>query len=78
MNLQAAATNDRQWKMLLDLIKTYACQISEFGTTISEGQPPNYLAVSDDLRARIAREAVKDFETYAPFHCITTSRMFIN
>lgn len=30
---------------------------------ISEGRPPEYLATSDDLRARIAREAVKDFET---------------
>ncbi|KAG8919702.1 hypothetical protein FRC01_001157 [Tulasnella sp. 417] len=58
----AAATNDRQWQMLLDAIRIYACRISEFMEAISEGRPPDYFATSDDLRARIAREAVKDFE----------------
>ncbi|KIO26573.1 hypothetical protein M407DRAFT_24158 [Tulasnella calospora MUT 4182] len=60
---EAAGTNDRQWQMLLDAIKIYACRISEFMEAISEGRPSDYLAISDDLRARIARGAVKDFET---------------
>lgn len=64
-NCQAASTNDRQWQMLLDTIKIYTCRISEFMEAISDGRPPDYLATSDDLRARVAREAVKDFETYA-------------
>ncbi|KAG8906430.1 hypothetical protein FRC01_008025, partial [Tulasnella sp. 417] len=59
---ETASANDRQWKMLLDIIGVYASQISEFITTISEGQPLNYIVVSNDLRAKIAREAVKDFE----------------
>lgn len=62
MTSQAAGTNDRQWKMLLDIIGVYARQVSEFITTVSEGQPPNFIVVSNDLRATIAREAVKDFE----------------
>lgn len=77
MSSQAAVTNDRQWKLLMDLIKTYAYQISEFVNAISEGQVSDYLAVSDDLRAKIAREAVKDFETYAPFYYIFISRRII-
>ncbi|KAG8916025.1 hypothetical protein FRC01_003429, partial [Tulasnella sp. 417] len=60
---EAAGTNDRQWRMLLDIIGIYASQISEFIATISEGHPPDYIVVSNDLRAKIAREAVKDFET---------------
>ncbi|KAG8919700.1 hypothetical protein FRC01_001155 [Tulasnella sp. 417] len=61
---EAAGTNDRQWKMLLDFIGIYVNQISEFIATISEGHPPDYIVVSNELRAKIAREAVKDFETY--------------
>ncbi|KAG8950444.1 hypothetical protein FRC04_007459 [Tulasnella sp. 424] len=61
---EAAGTNDRQWKMLLDVIKIYASRISEFVKAISEGHPPDYFAVSDDLRAKIAREAVQEFETH--------------
>ncbi|KAG8950445.1 hypothetical protein FRC04_007460 [Tulasnella sp. 424] len=60
---EAAGTNDRHWKMLLDVIKIYAGRISEFVKAISEGHPPDYFAVSDDLRAKIAREAVQEFET---------------
>ncbi|KAG9028719.1 hypothetical protein FS837_003798, partial [Tulasnella sp. UAMH 9824] len=60
---EAAGANDQQWKMLLDTIKIHVCRISEFSVAISEGKSSDYLAVSDDLRAKIAREAVKDFET---------------
>ncbi|KAG8950447.1 hypothetical protein FRC04_007462 [Tulasnella sp. 424] len=61
---QAAGTNDRQWRMLLDVIKVYAGRISEFFEAISEGHPSDYFVVSDDLRAKIAREAVQEFEKH--------------